>query len=119
MECCICKKPLTALTTCVIQTKEGNLKESCEECMIKNEGRGFVSWKEWNYNYKKYLESDRWKFLREWVLKENKYTCQRCGKHATQVHHLSYSNIYTDEEVLDLIAICKPCHKTEHNLVEA
>lgn len=50
------------------------------------------------------------------MLYDYDYTCVDCGKEmATQVHHLKYDNLDTDEEYGDCIPLCALCHKKRHN----
>ena len=64
--------------------------------------------------YKEYLKSKKWKILRSKRLRKDKYKCKKCGKKATQVHHLTYCRIY-NEYLSDLISLCTKCHKRLHN----
>lgn len=65
--------------------------------------------------YNSYLNSRPWKNKREIVLKRDNYICQGCLKNqATEVHHLTYDNIY-NELLFQLISVCKPCHNIIHN----
>ena len=67
------------------------------------------------YLYDLYLRSDTWKQKRKLVFERDKNTCKVCNvETATEVHHLTYKNIY-NEELEDLIAICYDCHKKQHN----
>lgn len=67
------------------------------------------------YKYYLYLGSDTWKQKRKLVFERDSTLCQICKTEtATEVHHLSYQNIY-NEPLEDLIAICQVCHKKEHN----
>lgn len=40
--------------------------------------------------------------------------CERCGREAEQVHHLTYARKY-NERLDDLLAICGRCHDAIHN----
>jgi len=65
--------------------------------------------------YNIYLNSRIWKNKRDVVLKRDNYICQGCLKNkATEVHHLTYDNIY-NELFFQLISVCKPCHNIIHN----
>lgn len=60
--------------------------------------------------YNRYLNSDKWKLKREKVFERDKNLCQAClTNKATQVHHLTYQNIY-DEPLFELISVCARCH---------
>ena len=66
--------------------------------------------------YKAYLKSPEWKEKRLEVLRRDKFICQKCKKEwATEVHHLTYKNIY-NERLEDLLSVCKGCHEKIHNI---
>lgn len=69
-------------------------------------------------NYKEYLASIRWQTIKE-MFKDNNI-CVDCkkytGKRTKQLHHLTYKNINTSEELNDLVVICKKCHKKRHEV---
>lgn len=69
------------------------------------------TYKDWYYSY---LDSWQWSVIRDAVMERDDHTCE-CGDHATQVHHLTYDNV-GDEELDDLVAICRDCHEFEHGL---
>lgn len=65
--------------------------------------------------YKKYLKSHEWKIKSRTVILNAEKICQRCYKEkATEVHHLTYDNIY-NEDIDDLIALCSKCHAIADN----
>ena len=65
--------------------------------------------------YREYLKSDEWKRKRYVVLKRDNWTCQYCGKKATQVHHLKYAKYQIGKEPIKwLVSVCRPCHKDQH-----
>ena len=69
-------------------------------------------------NYKEYLASIRWQTIKE-MFKDNNI-CVDCEKYVgyrqKQIHHLTYKNINTAEELNDLVVICKKCHKKRHDI---
>lgn len=73
--------------------------------------------KDYKQNYKQYLETEHWKSIRESKLKETGYKCQLCSKTDAElhVHHNTYERI-GDEDMNDLIVLCKDCHKKFHNI---
>ena len=73
--------------------------------------------KDYKENYIQYLETDHWKSVRENKLKEANYKCQLCSKKDIElhVHHNTYENI-GNEEMNDLIVLCKYCHSRFHNI---
>lgn len=66
-------------------------------------------------NYDSYLNSQEWFNRRKERLGLDRYTCVICKSRATQVHHLSYANIF-NEPMSDLQSVCKPCHKRLHRI---
>lgn len=67
-------------------------------------------------SYKKYLKSDRWRRIRGFMLEESKFCCQLCGtkNEILDVHHNNYTRV-GDEQLSDLIVLCRDCHFTFHN----
>lgn len=62
--------------------------------------------------YYEYLGSARWKHLRHEAVKAAKYRCQLCNSGGPlNVHHRTYRRVGSDEEISDLIVLCKECHK--------
>ncbi len=68
--------------------------------------------------YQEYLRSPEWREKRSRVMRRASYLCEMCGeRRATEVHHLTYDRIFR-EELDDLKAICRECHKTIHDKEE-
>lgn len=65
--------------------------------------------------YRLYLQSEEWKKKRNQVIERDNGFCRRCSNKGTDVHHLHYNNIY-NEDLNDLILLCRSCHEKEHNL---
>lgn len=64
--------------------------------------------------YDDYLRSPEWKRKAELILRRANHTCEGClSRPATQVHHLTYTNIY-NEFAWELRAVCDPCHSRAH-----
>lgn len=42
------------------------------------------------------------------------HICSKCGEKATQLHHLNYNNMGSEELDTDVIAVCKDCHDEIH-----
>jgi len=64
--------------------------------------------------YNRHLKSEKWKAIREKVLKRANHICEGClEEKATQVHHLDYKNV-GDELLFQLVAICDVCHDKCH-----
>lgn len=67
----------------------------------------------WDW-YESYLETGKWKRIRQRVLKRAGGICEGCGQQqATQVHHLNYSHV-GEEFMFELVAVCRDCHARLH-----
>lgn len=65
-------------------------------------------------NYRKYLKSRQWQEKRTVRIMLDGKVCQECGSAINlQVHHLTYDNI-PNEDLSDLITLCKTCHTKLH-----
>ena len=63
--------------------------------------------------YQDYLQTEHWKSFRERILKKYK-KCFICGrKDNLQVHHLTYVNLWKEEDK-DVIVLCGSCHQKVH-----
>ena len=68
---------------------------------------------EW-IDYKTYMLSPKWIATRNLVRTREGNTCQQCkSKHKIEVHHITYKN-FGEEELKDLVCVCKPCHDLIH-----
>lgn len=66
--------------------------------------------------YREYLESPEWKEKRTAVMERCNYWCEDCRRErAVHVHHLTYERIY-NEDLEDLIGVCKSCHEDRHGI---
>ena len=67
-------------------------------------------------SYAKYIRSDEWEFKRKQRIKKDGGKCKNCGrKFDLEVHHKNY-NTLGNEDLSDLITLCKECHdKTTKN----
>lgn len=68
------------------------------------------------HKYHKYLESNKWKVLRNLILKRDNNICLDCKGVAEQVHHLNYDFIHTEKEKEFCVSLCRNCHTARHNL---
>jgi hypothetical protein len=66
-----------------------------------------------NYYNEVYLKSIEWANKRNEVLKRDNNKCVCCTNEATQVHHITYINVY-QEKLPQLISVCKDCHTKIH-----
>lgn len=70
--------------------------------------------------YAQYLRSWRWRVLRAVALWLASGACRMCKANATVVHHRSYEFcgrgwvLGMARELLDLTALCMPCHEHYH-----
>ena|SRR5215469_6266112 len=64
--------------------------------------------------YDWYRVSPSWHERRKWILKRANGVCEKCRKRpATEVHHLTYKRVF-NEDMADLIALCRQCHAEIH-----
>lgn len=66
----------------------------------------------------KYLGTDNWNQIRQYVLKRDNYTCVICGKSKGRlyVHHKTYKR-WSKENMSDLVTLCYACHEDIHGRV--
>lgn len=64
-------------------------------------------------DYYEYLKSDKWKKLRESILRRDNELCI-CGAKATEVHHKTYARLFC-ELPSDLVSLCRHCHQDVHD----
>lgn len=71
-------------------------------------------------DYKKYLQSSRWKAIRKQKLIEANNCCELCGRSGDEYRLNVHHNIYPDElgtELLnDLTVVCYLCHRDLHRV---
>lgn len=67
--------------------------------------------------YKDYLNTEYWKKLRIYALKEANFSCKLCKKKGElHVHHSSYAHRGEGRhELKDLICLCSDCHSKFHD----
>jgi 5-methylcytosine-specific restriction endonuclease McrA len=62
-----------------------------------------------------YLESNHWKRKARRIRRLAGYKCQKCGKaRPLDVHHKTYKRLFWEWD-RDLEALCRTCHRKEHN----
>lgn len=75
--------------------------------------RRVSAWHEiWRETYDTYLWSPEWREKRSVVLARCEGRCG-CGEPATEVHHLTYENVF-EEQPHQLLAVCRMCHARYH-----
>lgn len=64
--------------------------------------------------YKRYLETDYWKGIRQKIKKKNN-RCQLCSsRERLEIHHNNYDCLFLETED-DLTVLCHRCHSKFHN----
>jgi hypothetical protein len=64
--------------------------------------------------FQDYYSTEYWQYTRFVVLEAQFYSCALCGSNSNlQVHHKTYDRIGC-ESYLDLMVLCKKCHKIWH-----
>lgn len=66
------------------------------------------------FSYNDYLQSDRWKRLREQAIVRARGKCEFCGEKAQAVHHVKYPKNLSNDSLDNLVVVCKKCHETSH-----
>lgn len=66
----------------------------------------------WYRNF--YLRSDHWRLTAAHARVRAGHKCQRCGRGgALDVHHVVYDHLWREYPV-DLMVLCRTCHKKIH-----
>jgi 5-methylcytosine-specific restriction endonuclease McrA len=69
--------------------------------------------------YQAYLCSNHWLVVRQARLYVDNYQCRKCGGvHQLQVHHKTYERL-GEEDMADLVTLCRYCHRKEHGKARA
>jgi hypothetical protein len=71
----------------------------------------------YNYYHNVYLNSKEWKEKRNLIMDFYNHKCNDCNSKATDIHHLTYENIFK-EKFEDLIPLCRNCHNKRHTNYE-
>lgn len=122
-----CGKLLTAIPGRLAQAKEATC-QVCVQAPIKRQQRKAQQeeWQQqyeqqkaeeeavWRKAYDAHIKSDKWKSIRQRVIKRAGGICEGCGlSPAVQAHHLSYDHL-GDEFLWELCAVCISCHERAH-----
>lgn len=68
----------------------------------------------WWDDYTRHLASEKWRRLRDKVLRRAGWICEGCGeRRAERVHHTTYQHL-GDEMLWELKAVCLECHAKIH-----
>lgn len=66
--------------------------------------------------YAEYLASDSWKSKRAKLIRERGSSCEWCKANDCHVlHHKTYARLFNELDV-DLVLLCKTCHKYTHEV---
>lgn len=124
VDCCDFLMTTMDWNSCGVMTSEmdehGNYKVNLE---TEDNGGGYWITKckfyeydeNWNkVKYHDYIKSDKWKAKRLECLKRDNYQCQKCGTAKNLViHHWTYDRL-GNEDLGDIVTLCKNCHKKVH-----
>jgi len=91
----------------IINQRKHQIKNIFRNYAIEHFNRSY------NYYHNVYLKSKEWKEKRDLVMEFYNYKCTDCNNRATDVHHLTYKNIFK-EKFDDLIPLCRNCHNKKH-----
>ncbi len=68
-----------------------------------------------NKDYEDYIHSEAWYSKREEAFKIHGRSCKKCGgDKRIHVHHKTYANFKNENAEIDLVPLCKHCHKKVH-----
>lgn len=70
-----------------------------------------------NPDYLGYIRSPAWRKKSDERLALDNGVCQVCGRHATEVHHLTYMN-FRNEGMEDLVSLCHECHQKAEEIYD-
>lgn len=66
--------------------------------------------------YSEYIKSKKWKELRRKAYKRSSNKCEFCEKKAYAVHHVKYPKRFEEDNLDNLIVVCKKCHELNHGI---
>jgi len=66
-------------------------------------------------NYKAYLQTEHWAYVRKVALERDGDKCQACGTKigTIDVHHNTYDRL-GEERLSDVVCLCRQCHELFH-----
>ena len=67
--------------------------------------------------YEKYIHSNAWRRRADRRFEMDGGRCQVCGETATEVHHLTYDRLGS-EEMSDIVSLCGRCHRKAEELYD-
>lgn len=92
----------------------------CHDCQSKHPPAQFVDYQQRNRilkemgfeSYDEYLRSELWNSIRFRLIRSKGFTCECCGKRASQVHHSMYrKENLTGQSLRGMKAVCRDCHR--------
>jgi 5-methylcytosine-specific restriction endonuclease McrA len=87
------------------------------QAFLRHDGERARVWYLRTMPYQEYLQTPEWKAIREKKLKESGFRCQLCNQSGElNVHHRTYER-RGNEELQDLIVLCRGCHETFHGIM--
>lgn len=77
-----------------------------------------VDTKEEVRSYKEYLKTKHWRDIKKKYNKKYKYECSCCGSSdkGLHLHHITYERV-GNEQLEDLVYLCKDCHSKIHSII--
>lgn len=67
--------------------------------------------------YRDYLGSKEWRDIRNLVMDRSRGTCELCRQEpASQVHHVRYPKMFSQDHPDNLLALCDRCHSMQHGI---
>lgn len=68
-------------------------------------------------DYTNYLQTVKWKKLRQEAFVRSKYKCEACGEnYRLRTHHKKYPDVLGEEKLGDLVVLCYNCHELAHTM---
>lgn len=70
--------------------------------------------------YEHYLQSPEWKAKANERRRIDRGICQMCHDPftpTTEIHHLTYRNLYHENVYTDLVTLCPECHEAVHRMM--
>ena len=67
-------------------------------------------------NYQEYMKSPKWQEVRAQAMARADDKCEFCGRTAEAVHHVRYPQIFSHDNINNLVAACRRCHEIAHGI---
>ena len=70
-----------------------------------------------NKEYEEYIHSDKWALKKKEACRIHGRNCFKCGTGKfIHIHHKTYKRLFNENVQIDLIPLCRSCHKRLHKL---